>query len=200
MSLDKIGGNLFIATHNAGKLREFRKILQDVDLQIGSAIDMKLPDVEETANTFRGNALLKAKSGLEASGLPTIGDDSGLCIDALGGKPGIHSARWGGPDRDFNLAMQRVEQEMGATENTKAHFVAVLALAMPDGSVEYFEGFAHGTISFPIRGGDGFGYDPIFIPDGYDQTYAEMGQEKKSTISARFLAIQQLLNYCKVAA
>lgn len=200
MSLDKIGNKLFLASHNAGKLNEFRLVLGNLPLEITSAIDIDLPDVEETADTFRGNALLKAQAGLKATGIPTIGDDSGICIEALGGKPGIHSARWSGPGRDFDFAMRRVEEEMADSDNSKAYFICVLALALPDESVEYFEGRAHGNISFPARGDDGFGYDPIFVPEGYSQTYAEIGQVRKGEISARTSAIKQLLNYCKMAA
>lgn len=195
-----LNNKLCVASHNAGKLLEYSNILDGLNIEVISAIDISLPDIDETANTFRGNAALKAKAGLAATNLPTIGDDSGLCVEALDGKPGIYSARWGGPARDFAIAAKRIKEELADSENRKAYFITVLALALPNGSIEYFEGYAHGSVSFPARGNDGFGYDPIFIPDGHDITYAEMGQLEKNTISSRFIALQKLLNYYQAAA
>lgn len=186
------GNKLLIATHNKGKLHEFKLMLEPKGIEVLSADEAGLGDVEETGTTFEENALLKAHNGLKQTGLPTIGDDSGLVIAALGGEPGLHSARWAGPTKDFRIAMTKVEERMQDAADHSAYFICVLALALPEGEKpQFFEGRAHGQISFPIRGDDGFGYDPIFVPEGHDKTYAEIGQKIKSTISARHLAVEK---------
>lgn len=187
----KFEGRLVIATHNAGKLWEMRDLLGPHRLDAVSAGDLGLPEPEETADTFRANAELKALGAAQASGLPALADDSGLCVEALGGAPGIYSARWaevtpGGP-RDFAAAMEKIEttlKELGATPPFAAHFVSVLALAWPDGEVESFEGKVCGTLVFPPRGTLGFGYDPIFLPDGLTRTFGEMMAAEKQAIPA----------------
>ncbi len=185
----KLDGRLVIATHNAGKLWEMRELLAPYGLDAVSAGALGLPEPEETGDTFVANAELKALSAAKGAGLPALADDSGLCVDALGGAPGLYSARWaevspGGP-RDFAVAMERVEEalkEAGATPPFHAHFVSVIALAWPDGTVESFEGKVFGTLVFPPRGTLGFGYDPIFLPDGLTRTFGEMMAAEKQAI------------------
>ncbi|MGA3301706.1 MAG: RdgB/HAM1 family non-canonical purine NTP pyrophosphatase [Methylovirgula sp.] len=185
----KLDGRLVIATHNAGKLWEMRELLAPYGLDAVSAGDLGLPEPEETGETFHSNAELKALGAARAAGLPALADDSGLCVDALGGAPGLYSARWaevspGGP-RDFAAAMEKVEaalEEKGATPPFHAHFVSVIALAWPDGTVESFEGKVFGTLVFPPRGTLGFGYDPIFLPDGLKRTFGEMMAAEKQAI------------------
>ncbi len=189
---------LLIATHNQGKVDEFRQMFADMDLQIKSAADFDLPEPEETENTFEGNALLKARAACEATGLPTLADDSGLCVDALGGAPGIYSARWGETEngRDFTIAMQRVHDECGGIDGTQsAHFIAVLALVYPDGREELFEGRMAGHLTWPMRGAQGHGYDPMFVPKGYDVTCAQMTAEEKNKISHRAVAVEKFKKF-----
>ncbi|MGZ8300946.1 MAG: RdgB/HAM1 family non-canonical purine NTP pyrophosphatase [Rhodoplanes sp.] len=179
-----IVGRLVIASHNPGKLKEMRELLARYGVIAASAGELGLPEPEETGTSFRENAAIKATSAAQASGLPAFADDSGLVVDALGGAPGIHSARWAGPDKDFFAAMRRVDEllrERGAKtpEKRRAHFVCALCVAWPDGHQEEFEGCVSGQIVFPPRGGKGFGYDPIFLPDGYDRTFGEMTGEEK---------------------
>lgn len=179
-----IVGRLVIASHNPGKLKEMRELLARYGVIAASAGELGLPEPEETGTSFRENAAIKATSAAQASGLPAFADDSGLVVDALGGAPGIHSARWAGPDKDFFAAMRRVDEllrERGAKtpEKRRAHFVCALCVAWPDGHLEEFEGRVTGQIVFPPRGGKGFGYDPIFLPDGYDRTFGEMTGEEK---------------------
>lgn len=190
------GEKLVIATHNNGKLREIEALLSPCAISVVSAGDLGLPEPEETGVTFEENAALKAVAAATSSGLPALADDSGLAVDALGGAPGVYSARWAGPDKDFAKAMRRVEEglaALGATspEQRKAHFVAVLALAFPDGSCDLFRGEVHGTLSFPPRGGNGFGYDPIFVPEGHDITFGEMMPDRKQTMSHRARAFEK---------
>ena len=183
----RLTGRLVIATHNAGKLREFDDLLRPFDIVTRGASALGLEEPEETGSTFRDNALLKARAAAHASGLVALSDDSGLCVDALDGAPGIYSARWAGPTKDFGAAMARVETELGARAARppwRAAFVSVLALAWPDGVEEAFEGRVDGILIFPPRGKAGFGYDPIFRPDGHDRTFGEMSSEEKHGLPA----------------
>ena len=181
----RLTGRLVIATHNAGKLREFEELLRPFDLSLLGAAALGLEEPEETGSTFRGNAILKAQAAARASGLVALADDSGLCVDALDGAPGVYSARWARPTKDFGAAMARVERELdahAAPPPWRAAFVSVLALAWPDGAVETFEGRVDGSLVFPPRGTAGFGYDPIFRPDGHDRTFGEMSSHEKHGI------------------
>ena len=176
-----------MATHNAGKLREFEELLRPFDLTLLGAGALALKEPEETGSTFHDNAVLKARAAAEASGLVALSDDSGICVEALDGAPGIYSARWAGPTKDFGAAMARVESELkaGATRPPwRAAFISVLALAWPDGANEAFEGRVDGVLVFPPRGTAGFGYDPIFRPDGHNRTFGEMSSEEKHGIPA----------------
>lgn len=173
-----------IATHNPGKLREMRELLAPYGIATQSADELGLPDPEETGTTFAENARIKAVAAARASGKPAFADDSGLVVDALDGEPGIHSARWAGPDKDFRVAMNRIQTlliERGATtpERRHAHFIAALCLAWPDGHVENFEGRVDGVAVWPPRGDKGFGYDPLFRPNGFDTTFGQMSPEEK---------------------
>ena len=175
---------LVIASHNAGKLVEMTALLAPYRIELVGAGELGLPEPDETERTFEGNAALKARAAVAATGLPALSDDSGLAVHALGGAPGIYSARWAGPDKNFQAAMEMVEQklrEAGATApaQRKAHFVSALCVAWPDGHVEEFEARVDGTIVWPPRGDKGFGYDPIFLPDGHTRTFGEMPSEEK---------------------
>ncbi len=187
---------LILATHNQGKVREFDKMLAGLAGRIEGAAEHNLPEPEETETTFEGNALLKARAAMTATGLPALSDDSGLTVEALDGAPGIYSARWAGPEKDFDMAMQRIYDELGGDiEGKKAAFVAVLALAFPDGTEQTFEGRVDGTLSWPARGENGFGYDPIFVPDGFDITFAEFDPADKNAMSHRARAVEKLKAY-----
>jgi XTP/dITP diphosphohydrolase len=178
-------GRLVVATHNAGKLSEIEELLGPFGLAAVGAAALGLEEPEETGSTFRGNAILKAQAAARASGLVALADDSGLCVDALDGAPGVYSARWAGATKDFGAAMARVERELeahAAPPPWRAAFVSVLALAWPDGAVETFEGRVDGSLVFPPRGTAGFGYDPIFRPDGHDRTFGEMSSHEKHGI------------------
>jgi XTP/dITP diphosphohydrolase len=190
----RIAGRLVIATHNPGKLAEMRDLLAPYGIDAVSAGDLGLAEPEETGTTFRGNARIKAVAAASASGLAAFADDSGVAVDALAGAPGIHSARWAGPDKDFRLAMRRVEEELrarGATapEARRAHFVSALCVAWPDGHVEEFEAKVSGTLVWPPRGEQGFGYDPMFQPDGHERTFGEMSGEEKHGLPPRGLGL-----------
>jgi XTP/dITP diphosphohydrolase len=189
-------GRLVIASHNPGKLREIAALLAPFGIDTVSAGALGLPEPEETGATFEANAELKAQASAQGSGLPALADDSGLVVPALGGAPGIYSARWAGPNKDFAAAMRRVEAELAGATDRRAHFVAVLSLAWPDGHVETFRGEAHGRLIFPPRGTLGFGYDPIFLPEGGALTYGEMAPEEKHRISHRAVAFAQLVESC----
>jgi XTP/dITP diphosphohydrolase len=189
------GRTLVIASHNGGKVREIAALLGAYVAHFPSAGDLGLPEPEETESTFIGNAALKARAAAVASNLPSLADDSGLVIPALGGAPGIYSARWAGPTKDFAMAMERVEREL-AGGDPAASFVCALALAWPDGHVEAFEGRIDGRLTFPPRGDRGFGYDPIFIADGHNITFAEMDPAEKHAISHRADAFRQLVTGC----
>ena len=188
--------SLIIASHNAGKVREIDALLQPFGVTVRSAGELGLPEPEETGDTFTANAVLKAKAAAMATKLPALSDDSGLSVDALDGAPGIYSARWGGPEKDFNAAMRKVEDKLNPHELRAAHFACVLALAWPDGHIEAFEGRVDGTLVWPPRGALGFGYDPMFIPNGRAETFGEMDQEAKHRISHRADAFQKLVDAC----
>ena len=185
---------LVIASHNAGKVREIADLLAPFGIEGVPASALGLPEPEETGATFLANAELKARAAA-AAGLPALADDSGLAVAALGGAPGIYSARWAGPDRDFARAMAEVHYRL-RDRPREAAFVAALALAWPDGHVECFEGRVEGRLAWPPRGDRGFGYDPVFVPDGHDETFGEMDPEAKARISHRAQAFGQLAAAC----
>jgi XTP/dITP diphosphohydrolase len=195
MSRRFTGDTLVIASHNKGKVKEIAELLGAYVAQFPSASDLNLPEPEETETTFIGNAELKARAAAAASGLPALADDSGLVVPALGGAPGIYSARWAGSDKDFSVAMRRVETELG-DRDPAAYFVCALSLAWPDGHAVSVEGRIHGRLAFPGRGDKGFGYDPIFISEGRDITFAEMDPDEKHRISHRADAFTQLVARC----
>ncbi|MGD2132514.1 MAG: RdgB/HAM1 family non-canonical purine NTP pyrophosphatase [Maricaulaceae bacterium] len=186
---------LVIASHNAGKVREIEALLAPYGVAVQSAAALGLDDPEETGTSYEENAILKARAAADASGLPALADDSGLSVNALGGAPGIYSARWAGDPRNFGAAMARVEAELKelGTDDFSAAFVCVLALAFPGGDAETFRGEASGTLTFPPRGTHGFGYDPIFVPDGHDRTFGEMTPEQKQPLTHRARAFEKLV-------
>ena len=180
----RIAGRLVIATHNPGKLWEMRDLLAPYQVEAISAGEMALHEPDETGTTFRDNARLKAEAAANATGLPAFADDSGLVVEALDGAPGIHSARWAGPNRDFAYGMEKIEEQLQARgavtpEQRKAHFISALCVAWPDGHAEEFEGRVDGTLVWPPRGRRVFGYDQMFLPDGYERTFGEMSGEEK---------------------
>jgi XTP/dITP diphosphohydrolase len=182
-----LSGKVVIATHNAGKLREMQELLAPFGIEAVSAGELGLPSPAETGHMFAENAAIKAHAAAKATGLPAISDDSGLCVDALDGAPGLFTADWAGPDKDFQGAMARLERELqkrGVTAdgNRKAHFVSALVVAWSDGHEELFEGRVFGEVIWPPRGDRGFGYDPMFQPDGYSQTFGELSSEEKHGI------------------
>ena len=191
------GERLVIASHNPGKLDEIEDLLGPFGIEALGAAALGLPEPEETGASFEENAALKARLAAEATGLAALADDSGLVVPALGGAPSIYSARWAGPDKDFGPAMERVQRELGA-KNRRAHFVAVLALAWPDGDIAMFRGEAHGRLVWPPRDQYGFGYDPMFVPDGYELTFGEMGPDLKHQISHRARAFAKLVAGCLI--
>ncbi|MSO53566.1 MAG: RdgB/HAM1 family non-canonical purine NTP pyrophosphatase [Rhodospirillales bacterium] len=184
---------LVIASHNSGKVREIETLLAPFGVAVVSAAALGLPEPEETGTTFRANAELKAVAAATAAKLPALADDSGLAVRALKGAPGIYSARWGGAAKDFNLAMERVQRELGAAKDRRAQFVCALSLAWPDGFCETFEGTVDGTIVWPPRGDKGFGYDPMFVAEGARETFAEMDPDAKHAISHRADAFRKLV-------
>jgi XTP/dITP diphosphohydrolase len=205
----KLERRVLIATHNAGKLREMRELLAPYGVEAVSAGELSLPEPEETGSTFEENAVIKARAGSIASGLPAVADDSGLCVAALEGGPGIYSARWAGSPANFPAAMERIEgalRERDALEpaQRRAWFVSALAVAWPDGHVETVEGRVDGVIVHPPRGSQGFGYDPCFLPDGHARTFGEMDSQEKHGIPAdgsealshRARAFQMLARAC----
>lgn len=189
------GSRLVLATHNAGKLAEFKALMAPFGITVLSAGELDLPEPEETATSFAGNAAIKAQAAAEAAKLPALADDSGLCVSALGGAPGIYSARWAGPDKDFPAAMQRIEDGIGADERN-AWFTCVLCLAFPDGTTHSFEGRVEGEIVWPPRGAAGHGYDPIFQPEGETRSFAEMSDAEKNAISHRARAFEAFRATC----
>ena len=189
------GGRLVIASHNQGKVREIRELLAPRRIAIASAAEHGVPEPEEDGESFAANAAIKARAVSTATGLPALSDDSGLVVPALGGEPGIHSVRWAGPARDFSLAMEKVIGALGARDPA-AHFICALALAWPDGHAEIFEGRIDGTLVWPPRGGHGFGYDPIFMPMGLQETFGEIAPEEKHAMSHRARAFALFAAAC----
>lgn len=190
------GGKIVLASHNAGKLREIRELLAPFKAEIASADELGLPEPDETGFSFVANAELKALAAAMGAHVIALADDSGLAVDALNGAPGIYSARWAGPTKDFDLAMRKIQNAMGDDPNRNARFICALSLAWPDGHCETFEGKVEGTLTFPPRGTLGFGYDPIFIPKGFDITFGEMEQARKHRMSHRADAFRQLVAAC----
>ncbi len=189
-------GKLVIASHNPGKVREIADLLRPHGMDVVSASELDLPEPEETEDSFAGNAELKACAAAEAAKLPALSDDSGLCVHSLGDHPGVYSARWAGPDKNFGAAMGKIEemlQELGPKTPRNAFFVCALSLAWPDGHVETFEGRVDGTMVWPPRGENGFGYDPVFMPVGHDITFGEMEPNIKHAMSHRAHAFGKLI-------
>jgi XTP/dITP diphosphohydrolase len=189
------GDRLVIASHNQGKVEELSALLAPFEIDTVPAVSLGIPEPDETGDSFEANAALKAKAAAMTSGLPAIADDSGLVVPALDGAPGIYSARWAGPDKDFRIAMQRVHREL-ADRDRSARFVAVLALAWPDGDLELFRGEVAGKLVWPPRGKHGFGYDPIFVPAGGAATFGEIDPAEKHKISHRARAFAKLVDGC----
>ncbi len=190
------GSHLVVASHNPGKVREIKALLGPHGIEPISAESLGLPEPEETGKTFAANAELKARASAQGSGHAALADDSGLCVEALGGDPGIYSARWAGETKDFAIAMTRIENELrvkGLTSSA-AKFVCALSIALPSGEIQTFEGEVHGHLTFPPRGDHGFGYDPIFIAEGMDQTFAEIDPAQKHAMSHRARAFEKLLH------
>jgi XTP/dITP diphosphohydrolase len=190
------GAKLVVATHNAGKLREIAELLRPHGIETVSAGAIGLPEPEENAPDFVGNARIKALAAATVSKVPALADDSGFCVAALGGAPGVHSARWAGPDKDFIPAMTRVHVQTGDSAEHRAWFVAALCLAWPDGHTETFVGRVDGEAVWPPRGEHGFGYDPMFLPRGGTLTFGEMGPAEKHGLSHRARAFEQLAAAC----
>ncbi len=189
------GDRLVIASHNPGKVEEITALLGPFGVETIAAGLLGIPEPEETGDSFEANAALKARAAAEASGLPALADDSGLVVPALGGAPGIYSARWAGPAKDFGAAMERIHREFG-DKDRGARFVAVLALAWPGGNAELFRGEVEGSLIWPPRGDRGFGYDPMFIPLGGNLTFGEIDPEEKHRISHRACAFAKLVEQC----
>jgi XTP/dITP diphosphohydrolase len=187
------GSKLVIASHNQGKVVEIRELLGSYVPEIVSAGDLGLPEPEETGTTFVANAELKARASALGSGLPSLADDSGLAVNALNGDPGIYSARWAGPDKDFDFAMERIEDLLKGKSDRTASFICALSLAWPDGHCETVEGIVHGSLIWPARGDNGFGYDPMFVADGMLESFGEMEPEWKHSISHRADAFKKLV-------
>lgn len=190
---------IVVASHNPGKVREIAELLQPFAVKVTAAAELQLDEPEETGSTFAENAAIKALAGAGKAGLPALADDSGLVVPALDGAPGIRSARWAGEQRDFRLAMRRLEEALG-DRDPSAHFTAALVLAWPDGHMECFEGKVFGRLVWPGRGDRGFGYDPIFLADGRDLTFGEMEPAEKHGISHRAVAFKKLVAACFDAA
>jgi non-canonical purine NTP pyrophosphatase (RdgB/HAM1 family) len=190
------GGTLVLASHNAGKLREITDLLRPYGLTVVSAAELDLPEPVEDAPDFAGNARLKALAAARGSHLPALSDDSGFCVAALDGAPGVLSARWAGPDKDFAAAMLRVQQRIADAADRRAWFIAALCLAWPDGDTATFIGRVDGTAVWPARGERGFGYDPMFLPAGGSATFGEMAPEAKHAVSHRARAFAQLIAAC----
>ena len=190
-----VGDRLVIASHNPGKVEEIAALLAPFRINTVAARELGIPEPEEIGATFEANAALKARAAAEASGLPALADDSGLIVPALGGAPGIYSARWAGEAKDFRVAMERVHREL-RDEDRSALFVAVLALASRDGDAELFRGEVEGSLVWPPRGDRGFGYDPMFVPEGGSLTFGEMDPAEKHKISHRARAFAKLVEGC----
>jgi len=190
-----VGQRLVIGSHNPGKIEEIAALLAPFGVETIAASSLGLPEPEESGDSFEANAGLKASAAAEASGLPALADDSGLVVPALSGAPGIYSARWAGPAKDFRIAMERLQRELGDKDRS-ACFVAVLALAWPGRDTELFRGEAPGTLTWPPRGDRGFGYDPMFVPAGGSQTFGEIDPALKHRISHRARAFAKLVEHC----
>jgi XTP/dITP diphosphohydrolase len=186
---------LVIASHNQGKVEEISALLMPFRIAALAGASLGIPEPEETGDSFEANAALKAGAAAQASGLPALADDSGLVVPALGGAPGIYSARWAGPTKDFRIAMERVHRQLGEQDRS-AFFVAVLALAWPDGDLELFRGEVAGALVWPPRGERGFGYDPMFVPEGGRATFGEVEPAQKHRISHRARAFAKLVEGC----
>ena len=187
-------GKLIAATHNKGKVVELKDLFEPLGFQVLSGLELDLPEPEEPEFTFEGNALIKARAAAQATGAPALSDDSGLEVKALGGMPGVHTAIWAGEPRDFYKAMEKVERELVAidAQDRSANFVSCLAVAWPDGHEVTFRGEVHGTLTWPPRGEMGFGYDPVFVPTGFDVTFAQLQPEQKHAMSHRAVAFEKL--------
>ncbi|HEY0183622.1 MAG TPA: non-canonical purine NTP pyrophosphatase [Rhodopila sp.] len=190
------GQKLVLASHNKGKLREIEALVRPLGIEVVSAGALGLPEPEEDAPDFAGNARIKALAAATATGLPALSDDSGFCVAALNGAPGVHSARWAGPDKDFTTAMATAHERIGDDPDTRAWFIAALCLAWPDGHTETFLGRIDGAVVWPPRGDKGFGYDPMFVPAGARQTFGEMDPDAKHAVSHRARAFAQMLTSC----
>lgn len=190
------GSRLVLASHNPGKLREIKDLARPFGLEVVSAGALGLPEPAEDAPDFAGNARIKALAAATASGMPALADDSGFCVAALGGAPGVYSARWAGPEKDFRPAMERVNAMLGEAADRRAWFVAALCLAWPDGETATFLGRVDGGVVWPPRGDRGFGYDPIFQPGGQELTFGEMEPEQKHPVSHRARAFAQVRAAC----
>ncbi len=204
MHMARLPDTLVIASHNAGKVREIAELLKEFPIRISSAADEGIPEPEETGTTFTANANLKSSHAVEHCGKAALADDSGLVVPALDGMPGIYSARWAGPNKDFTSAMHRIQAELEERnmppEEWRAYFVCVLSLTLPDGEQHSFSGEIDGYLRFPPRGENGFGYDPIFQPDGYIHTFAEMDPAEKHRISHRARAFAKFVEFLKSCA
>jgi XTP/dITP diphosphohydrolase len=189
------GVTLVAASHNEGKVRELQELFEPYGIKLVSAGSLGLPESKETGDSFEDNAKIKAVAAAKQSGVLAVADDSGLEVAALAGQPGIHSARWGGPNKDFGLAMERVNRELEASgiANRRANFTCALALAELNGEVKVYSGKVHGTLTWPPRGKRGFGYDPIFVPEGYTETFGEMDPDLKNRLSHRMRAFEKLM-------
>ncbi len=190
------GNEIVLATHNQGKIKEFSMMMEPYNIKVLSGLELGLPEPEETGKTFEENAILKARAGAKSTGKIVLADDSGLIVKALGDAPGIYSARWAGPEKDFIKAMNRINEELGCNADRRAAFICVLAMVWPDGHIVSVEGRVEGEIIWPPRGEKGFGYDPIFQPNGKNKTFAEMNADEKKTMSHRGQAFEKLIeNY-----
>ncbi len=188
---------LVLATHNKGKVEEIKDLLSPYGIDVVSAGELGLPEPDETETTFVGNAFIKARAAAAASGLPVLADDSGLCVNALNGDPGVYSADWAGSPRDFNVAMRRVWDGVKDAADKSAYFISVLALVMPDGTEKIFEGRCTGQLVWPPRGQGGHGYDPMFVPDGELRTFGEMPLSEKQKYSHRARAFEKFIEILK---
>lgn len=187
---------IVFASHNEGKIKEIKKLLVPYGIKVKSALDMNLPDVEETGKTFEENSLLKSRTIAKLVNMPCLADDSGLCVDALNGAPGVYSARYA-PNRDFDKGMEKLlaEMEKSPNKSRNAHFSCVISLAWPDGQYKVFAGQVDGKIAFHKMGAGGFGYDPLFVPEGFTSSFAQMSQEEKNKISHRGRAVEKLKDF-----
>ncbi len=190
------GHRMIDASHNPGKVREICELMAPFGIAVATAAELGLVAPAETGASFAANAEIKARAASRTGRLPALADDSGLVVPALGAAPGIHSARWAGPERDFDAAMRRLEAELAGVDDRRAYFTAALALCWPDGHCEAFAGRVDGTLVYPPRGDRGFGYDPMFVPDGHDRTFGEMGPAEKRDLSHRARALRLLGAAC----